>query len=97
MRAKFRSKSKGDRVTLRGTVGSWAERDEAERIAWRMPGVAWVDNQLAVERGLLLRRYRLHGQHTLTHRLVPCFIACVMIFHLFRIPSRADAKGETPT
>lgn len=39
---------KGDQVTLRGTVQSWGEREEAERVVWRMPGVAWVDNQISV-------------------------------------------------
>jgi osmotically-inducible protein OsmY len=39
---------KGDQVTLRGTVRSWAESEEAERTAWRVPSVAWVDNQISV-------------------------------------------------
>jgi osmotically-inducible protein OsmY len=37
-----------DTVTLQGTVGSWAARDEAERAAWAVPGVVFVDNRLAV-------------------------------------------------
>lgn len=36
------------RVTLRGTVHSWDERREAEYAAWAAPGVAAVENQLAV-------------------------------------------------
>jgi osmotically-inducible protein OsmY len=38
----------GGVVTLKGTVRSWAEREEAERIAWRQPGVIRVENQIAV-------------------------------------------------
>jgi osmotically-inducible protein OsmY len=39
----------GNRVILRGTVRSWAERQEAERVAWSSPGVAMVDNLISVE------------------------------------------------
>jgi osmotically-inducible protein OsmY len=39
----------GSEVILRGTVRSWAEREEAERAAWRAPGVAKVDNRIRVE------------------------------------------------
>lgn len=38
----------GDKVTLRGTVRSLTEKEEAERTAWSAPGVAQVDNQLLV-------------------------------------------------
>ena len=36
------------RVTLAGTVGSWAERDEAVAAAWSAPGVTEVDDQIVV-------------------------------------------------
>jgi osmotically-inducible protein OsmY len=36
------------KVILRGTVRSWAERDEAENAAWRAPGVREVDNNIDV-------------------------------------------------
>jgi osmotically-inducible protein OsmY len=39
----------GSSVTLRGTVRSWAEREEAERVAWTAPGVARVDNRITVK------------------------------------------------
>src|ERR1700730_8463223 len=38
----------GDKVTLRGTVRSSFEREEAERAAWRAPGVHSVNNLIAV-------------------------------------------------
>ncbi|GII25273.1 BON domain-containing protein [Planosporangium mesophilum] len=39
---------KGDQVVLTGTVRSWAEREEAERVAWSAPGVTHVDNRIVV-------------------------------------------------
>ena len=38
----------GHKVTLKGYVNSWAERDEAERAAWSAPGVWDVDDQLEI-------------------------------------------------
>lgn len=39
----------GSEVILRGTVRSWAEREEAERAAWAAPGVTNVDNRIVIE------------------------------------------------
>ncbi|MDB6091907.1 MAG: osmotically inducible protein [Gammaproteobacteria bacterium] len=38
----------GSEVVLRGTVRSWAEREEAQRVAWLAPGVTKVDNRITV-------------------------------------------------
>ena len=39
----------GGTVTLRGRVRSWAERDSAEKAAWRAPGVREVRNLIVIE------------------------------------------------
>lgn len=39
----------GDVVTLTGVVGTWLQRDSAERAAACAPGVARVDNRIVVE------------------------------------------------
>jgi osmotically-inducible protein OsmY len=38
----------GSEVTLKGTVRSWVEREEAERAAWAAPGVTSVVDQIVV-------------------------------------------------
>lgn len=42
-------KVSGNRVTLNGTVNSFYQRDEAERIARNAPGVWTVDNELVID------------------------------------------------
>jgi osmotically-inducible protein OsmY len=38
----------GSEVVLKGTVRSWAERQEAERVAWLAPGVRKVENRITI-------------------------------------------------
>jgi osmotically-inducible protein OsmY len=38
----------GSKAVLRGKVRSWAEREEAERVAWLAPGITSIDNQITL-------------------------------------------------
>jgi osmotically-inducible protein OsmY len=40
--------AKGSEVILKGTVRSWIEREEAERVAWSAPGVTKVEDRIMV-------------------------------------------------
>lgn len=51
---KINVESTGNKVTLKGRVRSFAEKEDAEKAAWNAPGVASVDNQLEIEVGDLV-------------------------------------------
>jgi osmotically-inducible protein OsmY len=44
----------GSRATLRGKVRSWAEKRDAEDVAWAAPGVLAVDNKIEIDAELML-------------------------------------------
>jgi osmotically-inducible protein OsmY len=45
---RIRVETRGEEVTLRGSVPSWVEREQAEHAAWAAPGVSSVKNLIAV-------------------------------------------------
>jgi osmotically-inducible protein OsmY len=45
---RIRVEATDSKVILRGNVRAWAEREEAERAAWRSPGVTQVENHIAI-------------------------------------------------
>jgi osmotically-inducible protein OsmY len=45
---RFVVETRGSEVVLKGTVRSWIEREEAERVAWSAPGVTKVEDQIIV-------------------------------------------------
>jgi osmotically-inducible protein OsmY len=40
---------KGNKAVLKGQVRSFAEREDAEKVAWSAPGILYVDNQLELK------------------------------------------------
>jgi len=38
----------GGRVTLKGKLSSWVEREEAERVVWAAPGISSVNNLITI-------------------------------------------------
>lgn len=39
----------GSKAILKGTVRAWAEKEEAERVAWSAPGITEVENRIQIE------------------------------------------------
>jgi osmotically-inducible protein OsmY len=39
----------GSKAILKGSVRAWAEREEAERVAWSAPGITSVENRITLE------------------------------------------------
>jgi osmotically-inducible protein OsmY len=46
---KIKIETSGNSVTLKGKVKTYAEKDEAEQVAWAAPGVSSVENKIKVE------------------------------------------------
>jgi osmotically-inducible protein OsmY len=41
--------AQGNKAILKGTVRSWAEKQEAERVAWSAPGITEVENRIVID------------------------------------------------
>jgi len=41
--------SKGNKISLKGSVRNFDEMNEAEEVAWSVPGVEEVENDLTIE------------------------------------------------
>jgi osmotically-inducible protein OsmY len=54
---RIRVEMDGDKVILKGTVRSFAERIEAERVAWSAPGVYAVDNRITITPWFCIARH----------------------------------------
>jgi osmotically-inducible protein OsmY len=39
----------GNKAILKGTVRAWAEKEEAERVAWSAPGITSVENRITLD------------------------------------------------
>ena len=46
---KIQVEVQGSKAILRGSVRSWAEKQEAERVAWSAPGIKEVENLITVQ------------------------------------------------
>lgn len=51
--ASIKLETAGNKVILRGTVRSWLEKEEAERIAWSCPEVQAVDNLIIIHNEIM--------------------------------------------
>ena len=77
-------------VILKGSVRSWIEREEAERVAWSAPGVTKVEDRIVVSRELPTAALRAR------RRALPLLIILVTANALMFDGAGGASKEERP-
>jgi hypothetical protein len=80
-------------VILRGQVRSCAERRDAERAAWRAPGIREVENLITIEAWAAARLPSSRSNGRVAHMLMPTSITWVIVASAARCRALEERRG----